>query len=890
MAQWGPPYTYTFNSTFTGAVTWNLVLGTLPAGLSLSPSGTLAGTPTAPATSSFLLQASGGDQTAHNVYTITVDPATTPTTPTPSIPSTTTHLSPADVGQPYAASLTATGGSQPYTWSISQGQLPDGISLSSLGILSGSPTIEGNFSFALTVTDSNNQTASALFTLTIRGPLVITSTDPVTARINSAVSVLLSASGGTPPYVWAPAGPLPPGLTLSPSGLLSGKPTTAGSAIVTLSVHDSSSSSQPATATLQLQVDITAALAITTTVLPPAALNTPYSATLAASGGTAPYTWAVTVGQLPTGLLLSSSGTISGMPSAAGSFSFALIVTDSTGQTASGLLALNIRGPLVITSTDPVTARVNSAVSVLLSASGGTPPYVWAPAGPLPPGLTLSPSGLLSGKPTTAGSTIVTLSVHDSSSSSQPATATLQLQVDITAALAITTTVLPPAALNTPYSATLAASGGTAPYTWAVTVGQLPTGLSLSSSGTISGMPSAAGSFAFALTVTDSNNQTASALFTLIIRGPLVITSTDPVTARVNSAVSVLLSASGGTPPYVWAPAGPLPPGLTLSPSGLLSGKPTTAGSAIVTLSVHDSSSSSQPATATLQLQVDITAALAITTTVLPPAALNAPYSATLAASGGTAPYTWAVTVGQLPTGLLLSSSGTISGMPSAAGSFSFALTVTDSTGQTASGLLALNIRGPLVITSTDPVTARVNSAVSVLLSASGGTPPYVWAPAGPLPPGLTLSPSGLLSGKPTTAGSTIVTLSVHDSSSSSQPATATLQLQVDITAALAVSTTALSPATRNTAYSATFTATGGTAPYAWSLTDGQLPPGLALATGGSLSGSPTAIGSYRFSSLLQTPPAKRIRVRSRSPSVSRLLLRPGPLLPSPSQSPSILL
>ena len=145
----------------------------------------------------------------------------------------------------------------------------------------------------------------------------------------------------------------------------------------------------------------TSTLAITTTSLPSGTVSSAYSATLVASGGTSPYSWALGSGStLPAGLSLSSSGAISGTPSAAGTSSVVVVVTDHAGATASATLSLDVvaaASPLAITTTSLPSGTVSSAYSANLAASGGTSPYSWAlgSGSTLPAGLSLSSSGAL---------------------------------------------------------------------------------------------------------------------------------------------------------------------------------------------------------------------------------------------------------------------------------------------------------------------------------------------------------------------------------------------------------------------------------------------------------------------------------------------------------------
>ncbi|MBT1073312.1 S8 family serine peptidase [Pelotalea chapellei] len=247
------------------------------------------------------------------------------------------------------------------------------------------------------------------------------------------------------------------------------------------------------------------------------------------------------------------------------------------------------------------------------------------------------------------------------------------------APLVITTAALPGSMAGTSYSQTLAASGGTAPYAWSVAAGLLPGGLALGASGTISGTPVAAGTAAFTVKVSDAKGVFTTRNYTLSV-APAPVQATPVVIATkyfppgvVGSLYSTYLGASGGKSPYLWSlQSGSLPAGLTLNPTtGALSGIPSAAGTFSCVVKVTDSLGAYSTGSFSVQL-----ANYAITS-----ARAGYAYSYRLNASGGTSPYTWALTGGELPPGLTLASSGVISGIPSKTGSYVFTAKVTDSRG-----------------------------------------------------------------------------------------------------------------------------------------------------------------------------------------------------------------
>jgi subtilisin family serine protease len=173
-------------------------------------------------------------------------------------------------------------------------------------------------------------------------------------------------------------------------------------------------------------------VAISTSSLPGGTVGQAYSETLAVTGGTPPFAWSLDAGALPAGLTLNAStGAVTGVPTAAGTESFTVRVTDSLEQTDTQALSIEVAPPpqpAILTASLPA-GNVGSAYGATLQASGGTPPYTWSlDPGPLPPGLTLDPAtGAISGTPTTAGTFPFTAKVTDALS--QFATQALSITV-----------------------------------------------------------------------------------------------------------------------------------------------------------------------------------------------------------------------------------------------------------------------------------------------------------------------------------------------------------------------------------------------------------------------------------------------------------------------------
>ncbi len=432
------------------------------------------------------------------------------------------------------------------------------------------------------------------------------------------------------------------------------------------------------------QINLSPALAFTTTALSNGTLGAAYNASILTTGGSGTVSYSIASGTLPTGLLLSAAGTLSGTPTAVGSFTFTVQAQDtaSTPVAATKTFTIVVTAPQLLIATASISNGVTGkAYSQQLNASGGIAPYVWTiTSGSLPAGLTLSAAGLISGAPTVTGSFTITVQVTDTEAT--PQTATKSLSFTVYSALNITTTTLPGGSLKNAYSQSLAATGGTPSYTWSVASGTLPAGLTLSTAGVLSGTPTTAASYTFSVQVADNSSpqQVATQQYTVqIVTSTLAITTTTLANATTGVSYSATLASSGGNAPVTWslASGSTLPANLTLSSAGVISGTATTAGTYSFTVQASDST----PYTVSkqLSLQVVALAALTISTTTVPSGNIGSAYSTTLAATGGASPYTWSITSGALPQGLTLSTAGVLSGTPLNAGSFSFTAQVKDS-------------------------------------------------------------------------------------------------------------------------------------------------------------------------------------------------------------------
>lgn len=230
---------------------------------------------------------------------------------------TTVSLPNGGVGIAYTTTLEATGGKESYSWSITAGSLQADLTLNATtGVISGTPTTPGDFTFTVQATDSSvpAKIASRSYTITIAaaGDLIITTTSLSAGKVGEAYSAQVAAIGGTSPYNWSvTTGTLPAGLTLTAlnatTGVISGIPTAVGTANSTVQATDSAVSPDSDSQDFSIQIAPAAPLKITTTSLANGRVGVAYSATIEATGGIKPYTWSVVTGSLPATLTLDAN-------------------------------------------------------------------------------------------------------------------------------------------------------------------------------------------------------------------------------------------------------------------------------------------------------------------------------------------------------------------------------------------------------------------------------------------------------------------------------------------------------------------------------------------------------------------------------------------------------
>jgi hypothetical protein len=571
-------------------------------------------------------------------------------------------------------------------------------------------------------------------------------------------------------------------------------------------------------------------------------------------GGTAPYTYSVSP-TLPAGLNFSTSGAITGTPSATSTATiYTVTVTDATSATATNSFTLTVNP--AVTATQSVAAKIltqnhASPAFTPVTGGGGTGALAYSISPSLTPGLNLSPTtGAITGAASSPGGGVTyTVTVTDTNGATASNTFQMAVNTPVVATQSVATTALTQGRSAGSFTPVTAA-GGLAPLAFSISP-PLPAGLSLSPSlGAISGTPTVTSSATtYTVTATDANGATGNSTFTLIINGAVTATQTVASTTLTQShAVTSFtpVTGSGGTSPLAYSVSPSLPTGLNLSPTtGAITGTPSvTSAATTYTVTVTDANGANAANTFSLTVNGALTAAQAIASKTLTVNVAAAPFTPVTGA-GGTGSLTYSVSP-PLPTGLaILPSTGAITGTPTVTSSAtSYTVTVTDANAATATASFSLTV---------NPPAPSLGSVAPASGPTAGGT-------------SVTITGTNFTGATSVTFASTAAASFIVNSATTITaltPAHAAGAVNVVVTTpggpgtgtnaytfvtALNLSSTPSANTHIGQNYSQANTTSGGTTPYAYTISAGSLPAGTTLnAATGLVSGTLTTAGNFSY-------------------------------------------
>lgn len=752
-------------------LTFSVVGGSLPNGISLNGNGTFSGTATATGSFSATVQAvdtHGGQATTTLAVTVQQGPAYT------AAPTNISQLVSVGAGLTALAATKATG--ETLTFTLTGGALPAGISLNADGTFAGTVTTVSVSTATIHVADTHGGTADTTLAITVQQAPAFTAATTNTSQWISTSAGLTTlqatkAPGETLTFTMT-GGALPDGISLNADGSFAGAATTVGDTIATIRVADQ----HGGVATTTLAVTVQQGPAFTGDTANTAQListGVGLAALTATKATGETLTFTVIGGSLPAGINLNGDGTFTGTATTVGTTTATIQAADTHGGTAATNLTVTVQPAPAFTADGTNTSQLVSVGAGLTAltatkATGETLTFT-VTGGSLPAGLSLNADGTFSGTVTTVGSTTATIQAADTHGglASTTLAVTVQVAPAFTADAANTSQFISTSAGLAALQAT-AATGETLTFT--LTSGTLPTGITLNGDGTFSGMATTAGTFTATLQALDTHGGKASTSLTVTVQQGPAFTGTASNTAQLVSTgvglAALQTTAAAGETLTFTITSGTLPAGITMSADGSFTGTATTVGVTAATIQVADThgGTDSNTLTVTVQAAPEFTAA---TTNTVQVTSTGAGMVALETTAADDETLTFTLTGGALPSGITLNPDGTFAGTATAAGTGAVTIRVADTHGGQASTTLTFTVQqGPVftaALSNRIQSIYRGQSLVPLQATADPGQTMTFHTVSGSLPDGVVLNTDGTFTGNPKAIGTSIATIEVLD-------------------------------------------------------------------------------------------------------------------------------
>jgi hypothetical protein len=840
----GSPYADQVEAGGTGTITYAMASGySLPPGLNLdTANGDMTGTPTTNGVYTFRISATSVSGSTSS--TVTTPDLTLTVGQAPTLASNTLSET-IQQGQAYSAAVTATGYPAP-TYSIATGSLPAGLSLNATtGAITGTPSTLSTYNFTVKATNVFASTgvtiATASVTVTAR-PTFTDSTINPRGSISNLYTSEVSAIGSPSPTYSVSAGSLPDGISLNTStGQLSGTPVTTGDFSFTITATNTYGSSS--TSTLSIQVGVGPGVSIEQ--MPQRGyIGVPVNISATSSGFPTP-TFALASGTLPPGVTLNSlTGTLSGIPNTAGSFTFTINASNWVATTSSSSYSITIYGTPVITNVSAVnqTIELGDSFFETLTIDTPTPLSFRIDSGSLPEGIYLdAETGAISGVAESFGRFDLTVSARNESGwgSSYPVTIFVN-RAPTMLPVSIDSQVM----LDDQYSGQISSTAYPA-ATYVIDTGSLPEGLTLNPvTGEITGTASGTGTYNFTVLATNAaGTDLTEDLSILVASVPSAVKSTIDSDMNLGSAYSDGIEFDGyPAPSYELVVENSLPSGLSLNPTtGAITGTSSKMGKFSFSILARNEYAVSEP----LQLEIEVLKApTLVSKSVDGQIMVDSPYNGLVKVSAYPAPE-FSISSGALPPGLIINqNSGVVSGTATEAGEYKFVIRASNRAGSYDFTQSTISVGEEPKAMVAQTIELIMGTAFETDVSVEAFPTPTYTVLSGNLPFGLSLTSAGVLSGTPLQDGKFEFQVRAQSWAGITDSQALTLEIYSAPTIAAQAIATQTVVATN---YSGEISAASYPA-ATYSLASGQLPEGISLdATTGTLTGEATEVGEFDF-------------------------------------------